>query len=459
MYICISNDILLSSLQATKKYHARWIQLRLGTVTALIVNMLAQQFLDWGSAMFHLQHDMAIRGGGGGGGGIKAISCQKEARCDWRRIHWRCPCPEVQSAVDDSVRCCGECQPGDRGYEVRCHQIRSWLRSAPRVSTHESRGPKVCPAKKQRSSTRFVGGFEESWVYASSTIGPVNLHIPSLCQPCARPTQTPRDSFTPSSALGVAVPKLPAVASMVCPAWPAARHWRHGWPVARAGQLSTETLLWWWFQLFHTVSIYIYIIIYIYLMGWKTFSCWQWMPWSCWQPVAPQPQGFQWPCCCPWTLHWCSLWQQPRKPDGIPWSTGYGRLCCGMSSKWRLSHSFTRCRLESSPTRSRRGMTKCSRFTEQNMRFYDTNSGYMKKSWESWESWGRYLPKYFQHTSQKNIQNMSRILQKISALTWGGSEHASWGFLELLGHVSLPCLMGSWRGRLTVFQLIILVII
>ena len=27
---------------------------------------------------------------------------------------------EVQSAVDDSVRCCGECQPGsDRGYEVR----------------------------------------------------------------------------------------------------------------------------------------------------------------------------------------------------------------------------------------------------------------------------------------------------------------------------------------------------
>jgi hypothetical protein len=84
---------------------------------------------------------------------------------------------------------------------------------------------------------------------------------------------------------------------------------------------------------------------------------------------------------------------------------------------------------------------------------------YMKDTWkyhENHENHGdissKILPTYFTKKHPKHVQNSS-------ALTWGGSEHASWGFLELLGHVSLPCLMGSWRGRLTVFQLIILVII
>ena len=48
------------------------------------------------------------------------------------------------------------------------------------VSTHESRGPKVCPAKKQRSSTRFVGTGLRSLESTHLFIGPVNLHCVSL---------------------------------------------------------------------------------------------------------------------------------------------------------------------------------------------------------------------------------------------------------------------------------------
>ena len=74
-------------------------------------------------------HDMVIRGGGGGG--IKAISCQKEPRCDWHgpnpvkmsdtRFNRLLTTPfDVVASVNQAVTGGGyEEKRTCRGYEVR----------------------------------------------------------------------------------------------------------------------------------------------------------------------------------------------------------------------------------------------------------------------------------------------------------------------------------------------------